>query len=390
MRTTAALVLLFAMIVGAPGSLAAQTAGGKSRGKSLKDGITTYGDPPMKGGTKSTGKKPPVTSITIELLTGNDGVGMKARDWIAILGKLDVVVTVRNGRPDDKLGVTEGKGGGGALRTVRVVGALDSKGRLVLPDQTFTEDEAGKLSAWINDLRIYGAQGNPGGQPVWGLTKEQFGVIHTALKKPLAAETKDVTVAKVVTLFELPREHPIAFTTAAARRLKERGERAVVSQSLTGVSKGTALAVMLAEQGLGFHPRRLPDGKIELTVGTSDETREAWPVGWPLERGTPETAPALLQFKTIDLDAEPLDQVLEAVSGQIKLPILIDRAGLAAKDIDLADVKITYPLKKTTWITALKEFTFKAKAKIEVLVDEAGQPFLWIVPFDAPSRAPKG
>ena len=200
--------------------LAAQTAGGKSRAKSLKDGITTYGDPPMKAGTKSTGKKPPVTSITIELLTGNDGVGMKARDWIAILGKLDVVVTVRSGRPDDKLGVTEGKGGG-ALRTVRVVGALDSKGRLVLPDQTFTEDDAGKLAEWINDLRVYGAQGNPGGQPVWGLTKRAIRWPDSyRAQKPFAAETKDVTVAKVVTLFELPREHPIAFTTAAARRLK--------------------------------------------------------------------------------------------------------------------------------------------------------------------------
>ena len=382
-------VLLFAMIVGSPSMAFSQSGTGKSRVKSLKDGITTYGDPPMKAGTKPAGKKPPVTSITVELLTGNDGLGMKARDWIDIFGKLDVVVTVRSGRPDDKIGVTESKGGG-ALRTVRVVGALDSKGRLVLPDQTFTEDDAGKLSAWIKDLRVYGAQGNPGGQPVWGLTKEQFGVIHSALKKPLAAETKDVTVAKIVTQFDVPREYPIAFTSAAAARLKERGIHAHVSQSLTGVSQGTALAVLLAEQGLGFHPRRLPDGKIELTVATLAEAGKVWPVGWPRDREVPETAPALLQFKTIDLDEEPLDQVLEAISGQIKLPILIDRAALEAKGVDLTEVKITYPLKKTTWITAIKEFTYKAKAKIEVLLDEAGQPFLWVVPVDAPSRAPQG
>jgi hypothetical protein len=382
--------VLFAIAACQPLTLCAQTTGGKPRGKSsLKDGITTYGDPPMKTGAKSTGKRSPVTSITVELLTGSDGLGLKAREWVEVLGKLDVVVTVRTGRPDDKLGVTESKGGG-ALRTVRVVGALDSKGRFLLPDQTFTQDDSQRLSAWIKDLRVYGALGDPGGQPVWGLTKEQFGVIHTALKKPLASDTKDVPVAKAVTMFQVPPEHPIVFTAAAARSLKGRGERAQVSQSLAGVSQGTALAVLLAEQGLGFYPRRLPDGKIELSACTLDESREIWPVGWPREREIPDTAPALLQFKTIDLDDEPLDEILEAISSQIRLPILIDRAGLAAKQVDLAEVKITYPLKKTTWITAIKEFTFKAKAKAEVLLDEAGQPFLYIVPLDAPSRAPQG
>ncbi|MBI3865604.1 MAG: hypothetical protein HY290_27340 [Planctomycetia bacterium] len=392
MRTISTLAVLFAMVVAAPGAFA-QTSGAKSKGKSLKDGITTYGDPPIKGGAKSsptsTGKKPPVTSITVELLTGNDGLGLKARNWVDILGKLDVVVTVRNGRADDKLGVTEDKGKG-VLRTVRVVGALDSKGRLVFPDQTFTEDETAKLAAWLKELRVYGAQGDPGSQPVWGLTKEQFGVIHTALKRPLDAETKDVPVASLLPKFDVPKQHPIALTTSAVQRLKERGERARVSQSLTGISQGTALAVLLAEQGLGFRPRRLPDGMIELTVAPLDEAKNAWPVGWPRVKEIPELAPTLFQFKTIDLDEEPLDRILEAVAGQIKLPILIDRAGLEAKDVDLAEVKITYPFKKTTWITALKEFTFKAKAKVEVLIDEAGVPFLWITPLDAPSREQKG
>jgi hypothetical protein len=389
MRTRIVLALLFAIVASRPESLEAQSSGGKPRGKSLKDGITTYGDPPLKAGAKSTGKKPPVTSITVELLTGSEGLGMKARDWVEIFGKLDVVVTVRNGRPDDKLGVTESKTGG-ALRTIHVMGALDGKGRLVLPDQTFTPDDVPKLSDWIKDLRTYGAQGNPSGQPVWGLTKEQFGVIYAALKRPLTAETNDVPVAKIVLLFDIPKEHPIAFTSAAARRLKERGERAQVSQSLTGISQGTALAVLLAEQGMGFRPRRLPDGKIELTVDTLDEAHDVWPVGWPRDREIPDTAPSLLQIKAIDLDDKPLDEILEAISEQIRIPILIDRAGLNAKKVDLAEVKITYPLKKTTWITALKEFTFKAKAKIEVLLDEAGQPFVYVVPLEAPSRAPKG
>ena len=390
MRLILILIVSSLIVAGQSGWLRAQSGTGKPRGQpSLKDGITTYGDPPLKPGQKPAGKKAPVTTITVELLTGNDGLGLKARDWIEVLGKLDVVTSVRQGRSDDKPGITENKGAG-ALRSVRVVAALDSKGRLILPDQTFTPDETGKLAAWIKDLRTYGAQGSPDGQPVWGLTKEQFGVIHEALKKRLASETKDVPVTKAVGLFEVPAENPLAFSPAAKRRLKDRGDQAVVSQSLKGVSQGTALAVLLSEQGLGFHPTRLTDGKIELTIDTLDAAGKVWPIGWPREREIPETAPALLNIKPIDLDEEPLDQILEAISAQIKLPILIDQAGLQAKGVDLTEIKITYPHKKTTWISAIKEFTFKAKAKVEVLVDESGQPFLWIVPGDAPSRAPKG
>lgn len=361
-------------------------AGAKRGTASSRKGSPVLPDETRRGDAGK--KKPPVTTITVELLTGSSGVGLKARQWAEILGKLDVIVTVRNGRSDDKVGVTERKAGA-TLRTVTVVGALDSAGRLIFPDQVFTEDDADKLAKWINELRVYGAQGDPNGRPVWGLTKEQFGVIHTALKKPLAAETKDVEITKAVGLFDLPRDHPVRFSSEAIGRLKEKGGQLKVSQSVQGVSQGTALAVLLAEQGLGFRPRRLPDGGIELTVFPLDETSKFWPVGWPREGNVPDTCPALFQFKNIELDDKPLDEVLEAVAGVLEIPILIDRQGLVAKGVDLAQVKITFPRKRTTWTEALKSFTYKAKSKMEVLVDEAGRPFLWITPIDKPARQQK-
>ncbi len=369
----------------------AKTGGTKSGAASTRKGTSaTYPEDPRLGdaGEKKASKKGPVTSVTVELLTGTTGVGAKARQWADILSKLDVVVTVRPGRSDDKVGVTERKTGG-TLRTVTVVGSLDSTGRLIFPDQMFTENDADKLAAWINELKIYGAQGDPNGRPVWGLTKEQFGVIHTALKKPLTAETRDVEITKAVELFDLPRDYPVRFSPEGIARLKEKGGRLKVSQSLQGVSQGTALAVLLSEQGMGFRPRRLPDGSIELTVYPLDAAGKFWPVGWPREGSIPETCPELFQFKNIELDDQPLAEILETVAGVIKVPILIDRQGLEAKGIDLAEVKITYPRKKTTWTEALKSFTYKAKAKVEVLVDEAGKPFIWVTPIDAPARSQK-
>ncbi len=87
-------------------------------------GATTFPDETRPGDSGK--KRPPVTTITVELLTGPSGVGLKARQWAEILGKLDVVVTVRNGRSDEKLGVTERKTGG-TLRSVQVVGFLDTR-----------------------------------------------------------------------------------------------------------------------------------------------------------------------------------------------------------------------------------------------------------------------
>lgn len=358
------------------------------RGTGSGRGVTTFGDPPGRKPANPSDKKTPNTTITAELVTGSSGNGLKARQWAEIFSKLDVVVTVRSGRSDDKLGVSERKAGG-SLRVISIVGAIDSQGRLILPDQIFTENDSDKLTHWIDDLRTYGAQGDPHGRPVWGLTKEQFGVIYAALKRPLTSEPKDMELTKAVALFELPKDQPLKFSPEAARLLKAQGERTVGSQQLQGISQGTALAVLLAEHGLGFRPRRLPDGAIELTVVPLGEKGDVWPVGWPRERELPETAPALFEFKTIDLADEPLDEVLEAVAPAIKLPILVDLAGLAAKEITLSQVLITHPRKRTTWTQALTTFTFKAKAKFEVLIDEAGKPFLWVTPLSTPPRGQK-
>jgi hypothetical protein len=337
---------------------------------------------------KTEKKKIPSTMLNMELLTIGDGTALKARQWMETLSKMDVTVTIRPGRPTEKIEVTERKAGG-TLRTVMIRGMLDSKGQLLFPDQVFTENETGKLATWLDELRTYGAQGNPDGRPAWGLTKEQFGAIHSALKKPLTFEPGEMELIKVVEKLEFPADIPLRFSPEATRVLKDRGASATVSQSLKGVSQGTALAVMLHDQGLAFRPRRLPDATIELSVMAADEAGGVWPVGWPRVQPRPETAPALFAIKAIDLEDEPLDGILEAAAGVIGIPILIDRPALQSKGIDLGEVKITHPRKRTTWITALTSFTYNAKAKFEILIDEAGKPFLWVTPLAAPAREQK-
>ncbi len=332
-------------------------------------------------------KKSSNTTISMELLTVGDGGAMRARQWLEVLSKLDVTLTVRSGRPTEKLEITESKAGG-TLRTVRIIGILDNNGQLVFPNQTFAAGDTEKLTAWLEDLRTFGAKGNPDGRPVWGLSKEQFDVIFTALKKPVNFDSKDLELKKALEKLDLPHDTPLKFSPGALKRLKERDGHVTIGQSLKGVAQGTALAVALAEQKLGFRPRRLSDGAIELTVLSLEEESHLWPVGWPRQQRLPETAPMLFAIKPINLEEVPLDGILEAASDKLGIPILIDRGGLESSRTDLADVQITYQ-KRATWLEALKTFTYKAKAKCEVLIDEAGKPFVWVTPLSTPTRPQK-
>lgn len=329
--------------------------------------------------------KDSTTQITIELLTGNEGNGTKAREWSALLSSMDVTLTVRRARAGEKPGVSERKAG--SVRTVDAVGLLDSEGRALFPDRVFSLAENDKVAAWLDELRAYGARGKPDGQPVWGLSREQFGALHAALKRPLLAEPRDLDLDKALALFEFPREFRLKLDPGVAPRIKDSKRPLSVGQSLEGVSQGTSLAVILLEHGMGFRPRRLKDGSTELAVVSLKDESNVWPVGWERQHAVPEVAPALFQFKVVNLEDEPLDEVIEAVAENVKMPILLDRAGLAAKGVDFSKLKVTFPRNKTTWINVLKTFTAKAKTELDVRVDESGKPFVWITALNSADRS---
>jgi hypothetical protein len=362
------------------GRIEAQPRSVKSGSKSTTaDGKGTAGKSRAAGDRKRR-----TTLIQLEIITGDEGVGIRAQRWTQILEKFDLTLTIRHETPKDKLGVTE-KTTGDSLRQVLIVGQLDRSGRLQFGDRTFTENDADKLSAWLDELREFGAQGTPDGRPAWGLTRPQLEGVHAALSKPLATNAQHGELMDVLKLLALPSDLPIRLTEEAAALLKGQDETKV-GQALNGVSQGTALAVMLSEHGLGFFPRRLPNGSIQLTIDTLEKLREPWPVGWPLEQGVPMVAPRLFTFTPIDLEEIELDAVLDAAVDFIEMPILVDHRALDAKQIDLSQVKVSHPPKRTTWGIALRNLLSQAKTKYEVLADEAGRPFLWITPQTAPRR----
>ncbi|MFN0051638.1 MAG: hypothetical protein ACKV0T_05570 [Planctomycetales bacterium] len=359
-------------------------------GKRVAKGNRTdpAGSPDRAKARPAADRKGPTTMIFVEILTGAEGAGIKAHRWSQIFEKLDVTLTVRAMHVKDKLGITEKKIGD-SIRQIYIRGQLEPNGKLTLDNRVFSESDVEKLAAWLEELRNFGAQGSPEGQPAWGLDRQQFGELHAVLSQPLAADAEDQGFTNALKQFRLPEEFPLKLTDDAARMLQESRVPLKSPQTLKGMSQGTALAVLLAEQRLGFRPRRRQDGTVELSIGLLSETIDPWPVGWPREKPAPATAPRLFHSTPIDLTDIELDAVLDAAAGIIGVPILVDRAALADKGIDLATIKVSHPAKRTTWIQALNALLPQAKAKSELLIDEAGRPFLWVTPVGTPRRPQK-
>jgi hypothetical protein len=327
----------------------------------------------------------PRTEVSVELLTGDEGVGLSAHRWHEIFERLQMTLTVRRAVAGDQMDVTEQGGTGGALRKVHVIGKLEKSGRIVFTERAFTEAQAGQLAKWLRDLQEFGAQGSPTGRPAWGLTKGNFTELFTGLAAPQEANSAGRTLTEALSELGLPAQYKVALSAGATKSLADRS--APVRQSTVGVSKGCALAILLSEYSLGFRPRRQGDGVIELQIATPAEASDLWPIGWPLQASNPQTAPKYFALTKIALKDETLDQVLAVVPDLAGLPIMIDYRGLAAKNIDLSKVKVSHPSRQTTWSLAMKQLTFPAKAQPNLVIDEAGKPFVWVTPLGTVRKA---
>ncbi len=236
----------------------------------------TYAQNSRPRSTTPRTSKLPDTHLEIQLLTGNDGANRTAQRWSEYFQKMNVAVRIRRATPRDEPGVTE-KNIGNSVRRVIVIAGMDRQGRLILPGRMFSLSQGGRLSEWLDELRTYGAQGSPEGQPAWGLTKEQLDQVLLPLKRPLTIDPlgKDLLAAMVLFAPIWNRETCRFTSLLKPRRLwPNRAERRLYPQSLVGLSRGTALAILLRHYGLCFTPQRTPTGDLELSVRDITKTKQ--------------------------------------------------------------------------------------------------------------------
>jgi hypothetical protein len=347
--------LAWAGLVAAPTAWSQQTAALKRGAKSKSDVRTTM--------------------VEIEILSETGG-SAAAQDWRSVLEPLNVPFSIRRGLPDD--GPETNERIIGTLRKVTAVGKMDRTGKVTFADRVIDPSQPQKIKAWIDDLKTYGAQGSPEGQPLWGLSEEQFAAVYEGLAGVTETDLTGQPLSEAVSALPLPAEYPVQWSDAARKRIKEADRELKVRQNTAGFSAATALAIVLNDAGLGFRPNRTPSGSLELLVDAPQDASQVWPVGWPLKLPRLKAAPKLFQLNRILLDDVPLKEVLEQAAEATDVPVIYNYGALDAASGDWETRKILYPPRQATWHTVAKDALSKAKLTFDLWQDEAGRPFLYV------------
>jgi hypothetical protein len=323
------------------------------------------------------------TQISVEISAGKEGAGIPSLKWRTAFEELGIPISIQPGGLNKEPETTEEKVGN--LRRVTVRGQLDRSGRLVFAGRSFSPNEAAKLRAWIDDLKTFGAQGSPAGQPVWGLSQEQFADLYSALSIAMTEEVAGLPLEAAVARFGLPASYPLEFSQEARRILKDAADKgSKVRSSLLGFSKGTALAIALAEHGLAFRPVRSASGEIGLAIIPRNDEQEnaGWPIGWEPKGTRPETAPKLFGLLPIELDDAPLVDVVAAISARSEIAIFYDYSRIEAKGISLDTLKVSYKPRQSSYSLLLQSITLAHRLNHVLKIDELGRPFVWISTID--------
>lgn len=318
------------------------------------------------------------TEVSVILVTSATAAVEHAQAWGQRLQKLNIQFQTRQALTGDKPEVKEQKLG--RLRQVTVVAVLDRNGRILCNDRAFTLAEADKLAEWIRELKTYGAQGAPQGKPLFGLDDRQFAGVMKELSVPVTVDADGMTLEAVLAKLPLPKKHPLRMTPEAERAVRQFDSDKKLRTDAQGLSVGTVLAAVLGEFGLSFKPLRTPDGNIELAVSPRVAGQDAWPIGWPLDPDTPQgkLVPALFKTVPVSLDEVPLTDVLTAASQASEVPLLIDYDTIERDEIDLSELKVSVPNRKTTWGLLLRQITFPHKLGRRIVADDSGKPFVLI------------
>ena len=321
------------------------------------------------------------TTVSVELLAGGDGAALHAQEWAQLFERLGVAVRVRQPLLDDKPEIKQRMVG--TLRYVTVIGKLDRSGQVQFADRTVRRSDSAELAEWLRELKIYGAQGTPEGKPLWGLDKDQFADVFAALAVKQEAEVEGQALGAALARLA-PEKYPVRLTAAAKTLLG--GEQATVRQEVAGIGKGTALAIVLNDYGLGYRPLRTPAGTIELAVDPLTVATDAWPIGWDLKETRLKTAPKLYEMVPVELNDVKFTDLMHAISLKSEVPVFVDQARIAGQGIDLDELRVTYPSRRTSWSLLLKSATNPHKLTRRLKIDERGKPLVWITVFE-PGRA---
>jgi hypothetical protein len=313
-----------------------------------------------------------VGTVELELVGDARGSAMVYQEWAQALGKAGVRnVRIRVAEGSDKPGIDVR---GTAESPVYVVlGIVESRDVLVLPNGRYRRGDVARLAQWLKDLAEHGPDAGKEEKGAFGLTAAQLARVHKDLATPVGFNTKGLPRRRVVEKIAAQLRLPLKLDADAARTLANDE----VEDELTDLTSGTALACVLRPAGYCMVPRGAGDETAYAVIKLAGG-RESWPTGRESDKSAHDVLPALFEFHNVNLQNVTAAKAIGAIAKLVKAPVLLDHYALARHHIDPAKVAVTLPGSRTTYSIALRKILFQARLKFEVRCDESGAPLLWI------------
>ena len=317
--------------------------------------------------------------VEFELITENGFPLTGTRKWLQLFQDLDVRIRIRSAKLGEGPEITNR--GTEQLPRYQVVGVLRADNKLWVPSGRFRLTDKARLVRWIDELRDGGIDALIEEKGAFGLRPNQLVAVHDALSMKVKANTRGRSFLKVAR--EIGRGVSLEFKLAALARPAFTKDYEI-REEYAGLTAGTALAAMLRPLGLALVPERPRGGEVQLRITEIRAAKESWPVGWPPERAPGQTMPGLFRSLKVEIEATPLMEAVEAINERVAAPLLFDHYAISRKNLDPESREVSFAAKKTFYGKILRDIFGQAELTYKVRVDEAGTPFLWIVP-----RSPK-
>lgn len=311
--------------------------------------------------------------LDIRLLVGGNPAARinTTRDWSTAFQRIGQRVKIIPDRKGETPGIVNDE------FSVRVTGLIDRKGAVRFNDKTFRRTEVESLKLFLTSLEEHGAGGPVRQRPTWGLSVEQYAEVLSLLATdvPRTFSLSPSVVADVEAM-ELPGEMRVTWSGAAKAVALNSENLSAISQ-VRSLSKGTGLAVALAQRGLGYRVMQHPQRGYLLEIDEGNESSNLWPIGWKNKKPLPGLLPVLYQSVDVDLSDVAVELVITDVADRAKITWFASRHHLAAAGVRLEELRTSRRPGRISPQRLLYSMGAKNRFSIEARTDESGTLFLW-------------
>ena len=316
-------------------------------------------------------------ALDIRILTlPSASARVRAQDWSRVFDELNISVTIAsdNGREKTGIHLVSSR----TSETLKAVGIMDRTGNLQFENRKFRLTDDRTIANYFNDLKKHGPGGPVRTRSTWGLSDDQFKQLLGQLAAPCGQSiqaTSAVDVANALEL-QLPDEFLITWSEAA-QHLANAVHKKPRTLRFDRLSTGTALAVGLAQFGLGFRPLAHPDGGILLEADAGSEGSNLWPTGWKNTGPMNQAAPKAFKAIAVDLEDVEVDSLIATIAEKIDVPYYYAQQALEAAGVDVESATYSRKPGRLSPLRLLKLVGSRNRMSLELRTDEAGSIFLW-------------